>query len=527
MAASTLAWIAISVFALGTILLTVRGALRTSSLSSFAVGNRDIPAALVGLSLTAQLTSVATFVINPGLVFHYGLAGLLGLGVAAASGITLGLVVFTARFRRVGNQVAALTVPQWIGTRFGSQRLRASFSLLSLGLVTYAVLIVVALSIVLGGLLGLEPRTVAVALTVFVVSYVLIGGANTHAWTNAAQAVVMLGVALLLIGWGLPSLWRDGGLLATIAAQDANLVTVTNPASPYFRNLLEVFGCNFLVGLALVCQPHIVSKALYLRDERQVRTFLGVAVVAGLVFLGVLVIGLYARAVVPVTTPIDEVVPAYIFLSFPPLLQVVIGVGLLCAGLSTLEGILLALTSIFSIDVHPLLARWLPASLVGQGDRAALRFGRAALALVAVVVILLARAQITNPTGGSVAIFAQYGVYLLFTASFLPLACGMFAPRLQSTWVGLGVAVSVLAYVAVAALQLTAMHNNPAFLASCGIVSGWAVLLTCAAGAWIGGKVRARSTAGRSTSPRPPALRPAPRPALRPALPPAPRRAAR
>jgi len=437
MSASTLAWIAVSAFALVTIGFTIRGALRTRSLSSFAVGNRDIPAALVGLSLTAQLTSVATFVVNPGLVFHYGLAGLLGLGVAAAGGITLGLVVFTARFRAIGNQVAALTVPQWIGTRFGSQRLRASFSLLSLGLVTYAVLIVVALSIVLGGLLG---------------------------------------VALLLIGWGLPLLWRDGGLLTLLAAQDPNLVTLTNPASPYFRNLLEVFGCNFLVGLALVCQPHIVSKALYLRDERQVRTFLGVAVAAGLVFLGVLVIGLYARAVVPAATPIDQVVPAYIFLSFPPLLQVVVGVGLLCAGLSTLEGILLALTSIFSIDVHPLLSKVLPARLLGTGDRAALRFGRVALAAVAVAVIVLARGQIADPTGGSVAIFAQYGVYLLFTATFLPLACGMFAPRVPRQHIALGVAVAVLAYVGVAALQITAMHNNPAFLATCGILGSWVVV---------------------------------------------------
>ncbi len=476
MSASTLAWIAVSAFALVTIGFTIRGALRTRSLSSFAVGNRDIPAALVGLSLTAQLTSVATFVVNPGLVFHYGLAGLLGLGVAAAGGITLGLVVFTARFRAIGNQVAALTVPQWIGTRFGSQRLRASFSLLSLGLVTYAVLIVVALSIVLGGLLGVAPQTVAVVLTAFVVTYVLIGGANTHAWTNAAQALVMLGVALLLIGWGLPLLWRDGGLLTLLAAQDPNLVTLTNPASPYFRNLLEVFGCNFLVGLALVCQPHIVSKALYLRDERQVRTFLGVAVAAGLVFLGVLVIGLYARAVVPAATPIDQVVPAYIFLSFPPLLQVVVGVGLLCAGLSTLEGILLALTSIFSIDVHPLLSKVLPARLLGTGDRAALRFGRVALAAVAVAVIVLARGQIADPTGGSVAIFAQYGVYLLFTATFLPLACGMFAPRVPRQHIALGVAVAVLAYVGVAALQITAMHNNPAFLATCGILGSWVVV---------------------------------------------------
>jgi sodium/pantothenate symporter len=466
------AWIAIAAYVAATVALTARGALRTRNLSSFTVGNRDIPAALVGLSLTAQLTSVATFVINPGLVFHYGLAGLLGLGVAAAGGITVGLVVFTARFRRIGNQVAALTVPQWIGTRYDSSGLRATFSALSLGLISYAVLIVVALALVLSGLLGVPAAAVAVVVTVFVVGYVLIGGANTHAWTNALQALVMLAVALVLIATGLPLLWRDGGLLTRLAALDPDLVTVVNPSSLYFRNLFEVFVCNFLVGLALVCQPHIVSKALYLREDRQVRTFLGVAVAAGLVFLGVLVVGLYARTVLPAATPVDQVVPLYIFQAFPPALQVVIGIGMLCAGLSTLEGILLALASIFSIDVFPVVGRALGLS----GDRAALRFGRGSLVVLAVPIVVLALAQLANPTGGSVAIFAQYGVYLLFTASFLPLACGMFLPRVDAQLVSLGVAYAVLTYLGVAALQLTPMHNNPAFLATCGMAVGWVMV---------------------------------------------------
>ncbi len=475
MSSAILPWCAIAIYVLITVVLTVRGALRTRSLSGYAVGNRDIPAALVGLSLTAQLTSVATFVINPGLVFHYGVSGLAGLGLAAALGITVGLLFFSARFRKMGSQVAALTVPQWIGNRYRSGGLRSLFSVLSLGLVAYAVLIVVALSLVLGGLLGLPPAALVVVITAFVVVYVMIGGANTHAYTNAIQAVVMLVVALVLVGSGLPLLWRDGGLLATLARTDPNLVTITNPSSLYFRNLFEVFGCNFIVGVALVCQPHIVSKALYLDDDRQLRSYLGVAVAAGMVFLSVLVVGLYARTVVPAATPVDQVVPLYIFQAFPPLMQVLIGIGMLCAGFSTLEGILLALASIFSIDVYPALSG-IPGFRSATSERSALRFGRAAMVLVAVLTIGLARHQLAHPTGGSVAIFAQYGVYLLFTASFLPLACGMFLPRVGTRLVALGVAAALAGYIGTAALQLTGMHNNPAFLATCGIAAGWLVI---------------------------------------------------
>lgn len=468
-------WLAISIYVGITVFLTIRGALKTKSLESFAVGSRDIPPSLVGLSLTAQLTSVATFVINPGLIFHYGLSGLLGLGGAAALGIMLGLVFFSRRFRKMGSQVAAITLPQWIGARYESKPMQVGFGVVSLALVTYAVLIVVGLTLVLQKMLGLSHTTVAIALVVFVLSYVIIGGANTHAYTNAIQAVIMLAVALLLIFNGLPLLWKDGGLFAKLAAIDPNLATITNPKSLYFRNLFEVFFCNFLVGLAIVCQPHIVSKALYLKDDSQVKRYLTVAIIAGTVFLFVMIVGLYARTILPANTRADLVVPIYIIKTFSPGLQVLISIGLLCAGLSTLEGILLALSAIFSTDLY------LPfASKPEQSDdtkaelrKKALLYGRLFLVAVGAVTVLLALRQIANPTGGSVAIFAQYGVYLLFTASFFPLACGMFLPKVRGIHVAIGAIVSILTYLGVATFKLTFMSNNPAFLATCGIICGW------------------------------------------------------
>lgn len=486
MTSTPLAWIAIGLYALGLLALALRGARKTDSVEGFAVGNRDIPPSLIGLSLIAQLTSVATFVINPGLVFHSGVAALMGFGLAAAAGITLGLVVFSARFRRVGSQTQALTLPQWIGKRYGSEALRGGFSLLSLGLVAYAVLIVVALSLVLSGLLGVPPQRLVVGILAFVLLCIGMGGANSGAWTNAAQAILMLVVALLLIGAGLPLLWEGEGLLATLAAQDADLVTITNPRSLYFRSLFEVFGCNFLVGIALVCQPHIVSKALYLESDKQVRTYLGVALAAGVVFLTVLVVGLYARASVDPATRVDLVVPVWIGQTFSPAMQVAVAVGLLSAGLSTLEGIFGALAGIFAVDVHPLLGL----------KRGALAFGRGGLVLVAVSTGLLAWRQLVDPTGGTVAIFAQYGVYLLFTAAFFPLACGMFLPTVSRLAVTCGVVGAVLGYLLSSLGGFTMYANNPAFLATVGLgVGGLFTGLTAAGEGLIRAHFSRRSSA--------------------------------
>ena len=164
----------------------------------------------------------------------------------------------------------------------------------------------------------------------------------------------------------------------------------------------------------------------------------------------------------------DLVVPAWIGTSFGPGLSVVVAIGIVCAGLSTLEGIFLALASILSVDVHPLLP--------GAKPEKALRFGRIGLAVVALVCLLLARWQIAHPTGGSVAIFAQYGIYLLFTASSVPLVAGMFLPRARRGGVALAAAAAVVVYVAAGALKLGALSNNPAVLATWGLLASWVVL---------------------------------------------------
>lgn len=503
MNAVLLAWIAVGAYVLLTIALTVRGMLRTKSLESFAVGNRDIPPMFVGLSLTAQLTSVATFVVNPGLIYAFGLSGLLGLGLSAGLGIIIGLVFFSARFRSMGATVQALTIPQWIGARYKSKGLRVFFAILSFLLITFAVLIVVAVARVMGLLLNVPPNYLIAGVVLFVFAYVMLGGVNTSAYTNSIQAMIMLVVALVLILSNISMLWSDPPLMKELASIQPSLATAANPYSLLFRNYFEVFVCNFLVGIAIVCQPHILSKALYLKDDSQVRQYLTVAILGGLVFVGVMVVGLYARVLFnPVNqvgsifsmmsqAPVlkfDGVVPLYILTNFSSTVRVLIGVGILCAGLSTLEGILLALSAIISSDLFLTFSPHAENATAEEKEKRgkkALLFARTVMILVALMTIWLSQWQLAHPTAGSVAIFTQYGLYLLFTVSFFPLASGMFFPNVQPRTIAASVAVGFVVYLGVFFLKFTHMYNNPAFLAACSIFAGWA---TIAIGSMLEGK---------------------------------------
>ncbi len=481
MSTLTLAWLAIGLYIALVAFLAYKGWKKSKTLDSYAVGAKDISPIVVGLSLSASLTSVATFVTNPGLVFVYGTSALLGFGVAAALGITLGLVFFSKAFRTFGTTVQALTVPQWIGTRYNSKPLSIGFAFLSLALITFAVLIVVALAHVLHQLLHIDKTYIIIGLIMIVFTYVMFGGVNTHAYTNAIQAVVMIIVAIILIASGVHTFFEEPGLVESVRKIDANLMKAVNPKSLYFRNWFEAFFCNFLIGLALICQPHTLSKTLYLKDNKDIRKFLATAVVVGGLFAMVMIVGLFARKLynadilqsIAKTRSFDVVVATYIDKGFVGGLKVFVSMGILFAGLSTLEGILLGVSTIISADLYLGIfsTNVLKNKTLEEKKSSALKVGRISYLFIAIITFFLAQWQIKNPTGGSVVIFAMFFLYVLTSASLVPIMAGMFIKNSKRIAVTVAAGTAVIVYTIFFFFKITYMYNNPAFLGAMSIMS--------------------------------------------------------
>ncbi len=473
---SLYAWIFFIAYALGIAWLGWRGKRAATSMASFSVGTRTVKPAFIGLSLAANLTSAATFVINPGLIYLYGWSGVLGYAVAAPLGIFLGLVVFSKSFRRVGDRFTVLTVPQWIGDRFGAPWLKVYFAVLSLLQVSFLVLIVVGLTLVLANILGIPVNVALVVVVGFTFAYILLGGASTHIMTNSIQASIMIVVAIILLGSG--ARFFSGGIDAffdRLSAVAPHYGSAVNPDSLLFRDLFEVLVANFAVGVAIILQPHIISKALYLRTEKDVNRYLLTAVIVASLFFAVLVVGLFARlSLTGELLPPDRVMAVYIVESFSPPLRALVGLGILAAGFSTLEGILVALSSIFANDflrtVRPGIRdpeRWRVVSL-----RAAKIF----LIVLAPVTLWLSHRQILHPSL-SVAIFAQNGIYGLFAATFVPVLFGIFSRTEARGWIFASSLTALAVHFGMYYLKIGPYHNNPAVPATLALAASLAVML--------------------------------------------------
>ncbi len=458
-------WVLIFCYCATILTLVVRGARRNKSVADYAVGNIAFSPVAVGLALAASTTSAATFIINPGLVAYFGLSAVFGLCVVLPISMSISLVVMTKGFRKYGDSIKALTLSQWVGQRYESRGFAIFFAFLSLLLITFIVLILVGLTKVIAASLGLGEIAVLAAIVVFSFGYMMFGGANSMVYTNTIQAVIMLVVAVILLGSGL-EYFADGwrGFVTRLHTIDPHLATLYNPQSPLFRDAFEVVFCTIVVGIAIVCQPHIITKSLLLKQERDVNRYLVTGIIVQTVFFFVVFVGLYARLAFPTlqlngeAIAPDSVTSTYLVTQFPWFVGVIVFLGLIAAGMSTLEGLIQSMSIIITND---LLGNLHEATTGRQlSDRFLFLLHRGVIVALALVSFVLAWRQLIAPNL-SVVIFAQLGVYAYFAAAFVPVLFGTF---LRDTPAVAAIAASITAVVVHYGVYITGQNYLPYYM---------------------------------------------------------------
>jgi sodium/pantothenate symporter len=463
------AWGLFLVYAVVTAWLAWRGGKSSGSGAGFAIGDGQMSPWVAGITLGACLASSATFVIVPGFVYAEGLPALAGFTLPFIAGIAAGLVLLSGPFQAWGQRFSALTVPHWLGERYGSPGLRKLFAGLNILNLAYLVLITVGCAYVMQAALGLPYAASVIGIVVFVFGYTGFGGATAHAFTNTLQGVVMLGVAVLIAASGYAVL---GPATESILSSGW-----TAPESRLFSTPLEVWLVPALMGFALTTQPHLLAKSLYVKDRAAVRKMVAIAIACFAVFSLVLLAGAYARVVLPGDIAQDQVMAAYLVQAFPwKPLSALVTVAILAASMSTLDGLLVAIAASLGGDLF---------------DTPSVKRNRVILALLALATIGL---SLSPPK--LVLILGQLGVYGLVVASAGPLLVGLFAKGRLPVLPALASAIAAL--VVHFGLALTVV-DNPGVAASFALLVGLPVAAL--------GALRSVSSVPSVVSPAPPELR--------------------
>ena len=407
-------------FVAATMWLSYIGMRKTKCLRGFSVGNRDMSPVLVGITMAASIASTATFVINPGFVYTHGLSAYLHYGVAALFGVITAFVLLTKGFRQIGETTGSITIPDWIFNRYKSRSFSLFFAGINLLSITFVVLILVGCSLIMSHLFPISQKVALISTLLFVFSYVLMGGTYAHAYTNTLQGLMMLFISAFLFLHGLK--YFNGGFFQSLLSVSTDWASVYNKSSALYYDFFSVFLSSFIITFALMLQPHILTKVLYLKSDKDIKKFLMTTFIVGGIFGLILFVGFYAKLAGLNVSQQDAVVTKYIFHEFSgstwgPYFLVFLSLTLLAAGMSTLDGILVALSSMVVNDIY------LPISKQ-QDHQKALMVSR----WVLIVIGLLSLAIAWNPPQ-LVGLFAQKGVYAIAAASLSPILFGVLVQK--------------------------------------------------------------------------------------------------
>jgi SSS family transporter len=379
----------------------------TRGIADYYIGGRSLGGIALGLSFFATYSSTNSFVGFAGQSYSYGAPWLLVAPLIVGFSILAWLVV-APRLRRFTRALGSLTIPDFIGFRFGSTGARVvAATIVLFSSFFYLTAVFKGAGTILAAFLDVDYTFAIWIFFVIVMAYTAVGGFLSVVKTDVVQGVVMLVAAGLLFSGTVNA---AGGVTAVAAVRVMPAAThlFSWDAAMAFPVLL---GIMVAATIKLVVEPRQLSRFYALKDERAVRSGFWVATLSFLVAYALLVpIGLYAHAILGGGfADTDLIVPALLTdpAIFGPAASAFLLLALVAAAMSSIDSVLLVMAATLHRDVVALLRP-------PRSERRAVLATGGYVALFAFVTTLIA----LDPPGGIVALTSFSGS--LYAACFFP-----------------------------------------------------------------------------------------------------------
>lgn len=351
-----------AVFIAGVIFIGLRTRNQAASVEGFVLGGRNVGPWLSAFAYGTSYFSAVIFVGYAGQFgWKYGISATwIGVGNAFI-GSLLAWVVLGRRTRLVTHRLGSATMPQFFGSRYGSEALRvAAAAIIFVFLIPYTASVYNGLSRLFEMAFGVDYTVCIVGMAIVTCMYVVLGGYMATVVNDFVQGIVMLVGIIAIIASVLAD---NGGFMAAYTSLSQIEVEGSAMQGPLAAFLgpdpLNLLGVVILTSLGTWGLPQMVGKFYAIKSDEAVRqgaiisTFFAVIVAGGSYFLG----GfgrLYADQVAfnPTTgAPVyDSVVPSMLS-TLPDLLIGLVIVLVLSASMSTLSSLVLTSSSTLTIDL--------------------------------------------------------------------------------------------------------------------------------------------------------------------------------
>ncbi|MBE0478094.1 sodium:solute symporter family protein [Candidatus Aerophobetes bacterium] len=317
----------------------------------YFLADRSFGTLVLLLTMFASLMSAFTFFGGAGQVYSSGMEWFIVMGIMDGFLVAVFWYLIGSKQWKLGKKYHYITLGEMLGERFGSPFLRGAISIISLfWLFPYLMLQQMGGGYALSGLTGgaISYPVGAGIITLFILTYVVLGGMRGVAWTDVFQGILMIAciwIALVFIGRGI------GGpeVAATkVLAEAKSIFTLGDSWTPQM-----IWSASVSVALGVICFPQINQRFFVGKSEKILqRSFIIWPLLCLLLFLPPFLIGAWGRAIVPGLANPDTVLSVMLGMYTPFWFSALVISGAMAAMMSSADSMLLSASSYLTHDIY-------------------------------------------------------------------------------------------------------------------------------------------------------------------------------
>jgi SSS family solute:Na+ symporter len=360
---------------------------KAGSMSDYFLGNRAMGGFVSAMSYSATTYSAFMLVGLAGLAYKGGV-GALGFELLYLAGVSL-VAFFGPRFWLAGKKYGYVTPSEMLGDRYESKAVAVVTALAScIFLIPYTAVQLTGVGYLLAGMTGNAiPFTTGVIIaTVLAIAFSMVAGMRSVAWTDSLQAVIMIITAAAVVLVVIAGLGGFGQFFHSLSADHPGSLSV--PGKGFFN-------FNVFLGLTLpwiffsISNPQVSQRLFTPKSMKHLRRMLLGFLVFGFIYTLVSVLwGFSALIQFPDLENPDLATPQLLASDLvPPVLGIIVMIGIMAAAISTIDSILLTLSSLVARDVYAVAKR-------NPDERRQLLIGKIVIPIIAVLAYLFAQLKL-------------------------------------------------------------------------------------------------------------------------------------
>lgn len=383
-------YITVAIYAAAVSLIALAAAKQKASgtASGFFLADRSIGGFVGALTYSATTYSAFMMVGLAGLAYKGGI-GALGFELIYLSGLVLA-AFFGPRFWFMGKHYGCVSPAELLELRYENKSVAVVFAVTCMVfLIPYSAAQLMGVGYLLSGITaGSIPYMAGVYIAAMLsVIWALIAGFRSVAWTDSAQALVMFVSSLLVLLFAVNELAGGfNGLLASLQRDYPEWLSVPGPG--YFT-LPTFIGLSLPWVFFCISNPQVSQRLFVPRSLTSMRNTITGFLAFGFVYTLISVTwGLLVRVVEPGLENADLATPLLLGSeAIPTVLALLVLAGIIGAAVSTVDSIMLTLSSMFSRDIFRSLSP-------GTTEKTEVAAGKIFIVLIAVASLVFARMQV-------------------------------------------------------------------------------------------------------------------------------------